>query len=215
MSYAEFSAYNPSVPPALSTGSAATSTSSGGTSPASSYSNPFGGIAPIAADFQTNWYQAARAGLTSFTGQETPMASFVGGDLYPTTPTQSSGFWGGAGDFVGALLNQYLGGGGSSGMGLALPGGTDIDLPGADLLPGDPMSRSFWTTGNTMRYRQVPEIVLPSPDGRLGVWKSAGRPILYSGDLAACRRVNRVASRVARVARRRGGSSVRRRRGGR
>jgi len=91
---------------------------------------------------------------------------------------------------------------------LSLPGGTDVDLPGYDLGSGDPMSTGTWTQGGA-GYRQLQTLVIPSPDGKLGFWKAAGRPILFAGDLAACKRVNRVASRASRAIGRRS------RRGGR
>ena len=40
--------------------------------------------------------------------------------------------------------------------------------------------------------------------GSLSTWVNMGRPVLYTGDLSACKRVNRIAARTARVARRRG-----------
>ncbi len=50
------------------------------------------------------------------------------------------------------------------------------------------------------RARPVSEITAVNPvTGKLAVWKYMGRPILYSGDLAACRRVGRVSRRVARA----------------
>lgn len=49
------------------------------------------------------------------------------------------------------------------------------------------------------RVSPVREIQALHPEtGRICTWKYMGRPILYSGDLAACRRVSRVARRVAR-----------------
>lgn len=94
---------------------------------------------------------------------------------------------------------------------LSLPQGSDVDLPGYDMGSGDPMSTSTWTQGGA-GYRQLQTLVIPSPDGKLGFWKAAGRPILFAGDLAACKRVNRVAARAARTM---GRSRTRSRRGGR
>lgn len=45
--------------------------------------------------------------------------------------------------------------------------------------------------------------------GSLSTWVNMGRPVLYTGDIAACRRVNRISARVARVARRRGATAGR------
>ncbi len=49
------------------------------------------------------------------------------------------------------------------------------------------------------RATPVREIQAVNPDtGKIGVWKYMGRPILYTGDLAACKRVQRISRRVAR-----------------
>jgi hypothetical protein len=40
--------------------------------------------------------------------------------------------------------------------------------------------------------------------GGLSTWVNMGRPMLYTGDLAACKRVNKIAARTARAARKRG-----------
>jgi hypothetical protein len=81
---------------------------------------------------------------------------------------------------------------------LSLPQGTDTDLPGSDMGRGDPMSTSTWQQTRT-GYSQLSTLVIPSPDGKLGFWKASGRPILFSGDLAACKRVARVAARASRA----------------
>jgi len=53
--------------------------------------------------------------------------------------------------------------------------------------------------------RAVPEIQARNPvTGRINTWKNMGRPVLFSGDLATCKRVNKISARVGRVARRRG-----------
>jgi hypothetical protein len=114
----------------------------------------------------------------------------------------TSGGWGdilrGGLDVIRSVLQQ------GGGAGLQLPPGTDVDLPGYDIYPGDPMSRGMWRQ-TASGYSQVSTLIVPSPTGKLGFWKAQGRPILFSGDLAAARRVSRVASRAARHARRRGG----------
>lgn len=62
-------------------------------------------------------------------------------------------------------------------------------------------------------FRAVPSITARHPtSGSLNTWLSMGRPVLYTGDLAACKRVNKIASRVARVARTRSFTAGRRRR---
>jgi hypothetical protein len=54
-------------------------------------------------------------------------------------------------------------------------------------------------------FRAVRTLTAAHPTtGSLSTWVNMGRPVLYTGDLAACKRVNRIAARTARVARRRG-----------
>jgi len=61
-------------------------------------------------------------------------------------------------------------------------------------------------------FAAVPEIMARNPaTGRINTWRNAGRPVLYSGDLATCKRVNKIGSRFARVANRRAGRRARRR----
>lgn len=61
---------------------------------------------------------------------------------------------------------------------------------------------TFWIP-TASGVRANPEIMARNPvTGRLSTWKNMGRPVLYSGDLATCKRVNKISSRVARVARR-------------
>lgn len=132
---------------------------------------------------------------------------------YPLSGFGNYGGFGGEPSILDRILQaggQILGGVLSNS--LTLPGGTDIDLPGSDLGFGDPLSTA--THRQTMSgWRPIPTLVVPSPDGKLSFFKSMGRPILFSGDLAATRRVARVASRAARSVGR--GRSMRRRRGGR
>lgn len=60
--------------------------------------------------------------------------------------------------------------------------------------------------GQTTMYRYGGERVTPVREiqavnpvsGKIGIWRYMGHPILYSGDLATCKRVGRIARRVAR-----------------
>jgi len=107
---------------------------------------------------------------------------------------------------IGSVVGGYVGGIGPTPSYLQQPMGTETDYPGYDLSPGDPVQRVFWRPGGGTGERAVAAIPIFSPSGRLGVWKYMGRPILFSGDLAAARRVQRVASRASRFGgRRRGG----------
>lgn len=87
---------------------------------------------------------------------------------------------------IGSGINRLLG----TGSSVAAPG----DLFGAA----------------SERVRPLSKVPVTGPDGRLYWFGYLGRPVLFSGDLAAARRVGRVARRAARFSRRRG--SVRRRR---
>jgi hypothetical protein len=51
--------------------------------------------------------------------------------------------------------------------------------------------------------RAQPFVSANPVSGKLTWFKPAGKPILWSGDLTACRRVNRIASRARRVSRKR------------
>lgn len=53
-------------------------------------------------------------------------------------------------------------------------------------------------------YRAKSFFAVPNPmTGNLSYFRNAGRPILFSGDLSACKRVNKVASRARRASPRR------------
>jgi hypothetical protein len=59
---------------------------------------------------------------------------------------------------------------------------------------------TFFELGMPRAARAVPQIEAQNPvTGRTHVWKHMGRPILYTGDLAACKRVSRISARVARA----------------
>lgn len=78
-------------------------------------------------------------------------------------------------------------------------------IPGLNAPPliGDPFAAgacpSLFPTGRT-RVTPTPTIMERNPQsGRLHVWKHMGTPVLFSGDLAACKRVTKVASRARRA----------------
>lgn len=104
-------------------------------------------------------------------------------------------------------------------------------IPGGSLMPAFPVTRAAFDVGTsgggffgelterlggaiggqTTFFRQggpvaraVPLIMVPNPvTGAPTFFKHAGRPILFSGDLIACKRVARLASRARRVSRKR------------
>lgn len=77
-------------------------------------------------------------------------------------------------------------------------GGEGVQLPAA---PGAAAGTIFRVQGPRLVPRRMFQIVNPST-GSVVTYKNVGRPILYSGDFAACKRVQRVASKARR---RRGG----------
>jgi len=77
-----------------------------------------------------------------------------------------------------------------------LPADTTVDYPGVGMGAGDPMSGAFWAPTAT-GFRPISNIAMISPDGRIGVWNHAGRPLLWSKDLAAVKRVRRIAGKAA------------------
>ena len=109
-----------------------------------------------------------------------------------TQPSGSSG-WGDLLDRGLKIIGNYLEGD------ARLPEGTDVDMPGVGFGSGDPISTAVWRQGGGGGYSQLATLVVPSPDGRIGFWKASGRPLLFSGDLAACKRVARVAMRASRA----------------
>jgi len=90
-----------------------------------------------------------------------------------------------------------------------------MTVPQLPSLPqaGGACATSPFRAGPTLAARAVP-FMLPNPVSGKPVWfMPAGRPLLWSGDMSACRRVSRIAGRAARAGGRR--RSSRRRRGGR
>jgi len=51
----------------------------------------------------------------------------------------------------------------------------------------------------SLRVSPVPEISQIGPDGRCHTWKYAGRPILFSRDIAVARRVDKIARKARRA----------------
>ena len=106
---------------------------------------------------------------------------------------------------------SYGGGSSVANYATALPGGAPVYLPGMQQAAG--LGLPFidiapqGTVGNivprmTQSLRLPSRVDVPMPD-RYGnvkyyTFKNMGRPLLYQGDLAACKRVRRVASRAKR-----------------
>lgn len=125
--------------------------------------------------------------------------SLEGGGLFGTGVT--------AGD-IGGILGQIFNGNNS-----AMPGGAPIsqysggggmfDLPGIDIVPqgqggacGTPFRANGCGGATAQRHIKI------SPKGKPVWFGPIGNPILFTGDLAATRRVDKVAKRAARGRRR-------------
>ena len=81
-----------------------------------------------------------------------------------------------------------------------LGGGLIPQIPG---LFGAPDPSSFFRTGVPMA-RPISELSQVNPvTGRTHVWKHMGRPVLFSGDLATCKRVRKIAARARTSSRKR------------
>lgn len=106
---------------------------------------------------------------------------------------------------AGALPGGALLGGAAGGLLNSLLGNTPsqststFGIPYMDIAPqgGSAIFEPFITGGGS-GARSHPFIAI-NPNSGAQVWfKPAGRPVLWSGDLATCRRVNRIARRVRR-----------------
>jgi len=86
---------------------------------------------------------------------------------------------------TGALVGAGFGGA----QALLGGGGGDVELPFGGSI--------FRTTMSGVRARSLVEVVNPAT-GRKTWFRNVGRPILFSGDLRACKRVNKVAARARR-----------------
>lgn len=131
----------------------------------------------------------------------------------PDIPLSLSGSAGGSGGF-----------GGFGGVQTAQPWwqqalGVAIDVyrgnqGGGGYAGGDPLDdMSPMTQSDSLFLRQTMTgwraaggvVVLPTPDNRLTFWRSLGKPMLWSGDMAAVKRVKRAAGKASsRVGLRRG-----------
>lgn len=91
----------------------------------------------------------------------------------------------------------------------ALPGGAPIyapsvtpafGLPGVDLAPPGSTPITPYTTGAAVRLPSTVTVPYTTASGRqqYATYKNMGRPVLFSGDYAACKRVRKVASKAKR-----------------
>ena len=105
-----------------------------------------------------------------------PMAAGVGGAIVSAVTGGLAGYG------AGTMFNEALGLG-------------DAAMP-------TPVSAGCFRTytPNAARVSPCKEIQAQGPDGRTYTWVYRGRPVLYSGDLATCRRVAKVLRRSVRKA---------------
>jgi len=151
--------------------------------------------------------------------------STVPGDYYGGGPGFDLGDVYGANSWACRTLGIGCGSGGGQvipfpGSGGAFPypqegyGYPPMQIPQQTLMPqgGAGCGGGPFRAGPTLSARAVP-FMLPNPVSGRPVWfMPAGRPLLWSGDLSACRRVAKIAGRASKS---RGRRSSRRRRGGR
>ena len=85
----------------------------------------------------------------------------------------------------------------------SLPGvGTGLDLPFIDIVGqggGGTLAKLTSPFVPTMAGARAQPFIAPNPVTGATTWfKPAGKPILWSGDLTACRRVGKIAARARR-----------------
>jgi hypothetical protein len=56
----------------------------------------------------------------------------------------------------------------------------------------------FKSVPSGMRYRAISLVTQEAPDGSTHYWRHVGRPVLFSGDVSHCRRVNKILGRARR-----------------
>ena len=85
--------------------------------------------------------------------------------------------------------------------------GTGLDLPFIDVVPqggGGQLARLTSPFVPTMAGARAQPFIASNPVTGATTWfKPAGKPILWSGDLTACRRVGKIARRARTVSRKR------------
>jgi hypothetical protein len=179
--------------------------------------------APTGTGGITNVYlPGGSAGYPDRGGAGYPDFGGVGAPNMPSVPSLVSGDYYGSGP--GFDLGDVFGP--NSWFSPVVPGGMPGGFPfptvpgspypvgsgAGQMAPGGACATTPFRPGASLSARAVP-FMLPNPLSGQPVWfLPAGRPLLWSGDLRACKRVSKIAGRAARFSRRR---TTRRRRGGR
>lgn len=114
-----------------------------------------------------------------------------------------------AGQFLVERERGKMGGGPIMGLVQQPSQPTGVDVPFVDVTAqGQCPPGVFLKQGASTSLRFRPEIIVEHPTtGAVRTYRNMGRPLLYSGDLSASRRVNKIAGRARRAR----GSSTRRR----
>jgi hypothetical protein len=140
----------------------------------------------------------------SFAAQQTNapslLASLGGGGGLPGTPVLGSSFAAPALGALGGLLGR-----GAASVGGVIARNPVISGTVGGVLAGEALD-AFQNGGGTAFFRQtmsgaraIPLVMIPNPvTGAPTFFKHAGRPILFSGDLTAAKRVNKLAMRARR-----------------
>ena len=73
-----------------------------------------------------------------------------------------------------------------------------LGFPGFDIAPEGSTAITPYETGGSVRLPSTVEVPYPTRNGavRHAHYKNMGRPLLYSGDLAACKRVRKVGAKA-------------------
>lgn len=135
--------------------------------------------------------QAPLFGAAPLQSFAAPMYAAGGAPMAAVPPYVQTSVMGDIGRYATALDQAVSGGGAvvpyTGGGGGALVNAPQLFYTGAN---GGTRSRRFFATLNPTT-------------GQIAWFRSAGRPILWSGDLGACKRVNRIAARARRAGGRR------------
>jgi len=90
---------------------------------------------------------------------------------------------------------------GGAPIGGAMPVGLGLDLPFVDVVP---QGAACITPRNSVSRRLPARVDVPMVDAsgnsKIVTYKNMGRPVLYTGDFAAAKRVKKVAGRARRAA---------------
>jgi len=112
--------------------------------------------------------------------------------ITPSQQATPAAGWGDILPYIGGQVYDWM-----TQPGAVAPGNGGVTVPGS---VGELQNIPQVYTPTVGGYRAKRRVITVSPSGNLTYWRNMGQPILYSGDLAACKRVRKVASRARRAA---------------